>query len=77
MKVEQLKAELVVFKGLMSNVSAATSSPKAGRAGPSGLGLSISCPLPPPGLLCFSLCLPPTPPSVQEEKKEQKSQCRI
>lgn len=25
MKVEQLKAELVVFKGLMSNVSAATS----------------------------------------------------
>lgn len=24
MKVEQLKAELVVFKGLMSNVSAAT-----------------------------------------------------
>lgn len=39
MKVEQLKAELVVFKGLMSNVSVARSS-LASRATPHQPGLS-------------------------------------
>lgn len=45
MKVEQLKAELVVFKGLMSNVSAAPtrlSPSEAGKVGLSALGLCIS-----------------------------------
>lgn len=64
--MEQLKAELVVFKGLMSNVSAAPGFPEgqsetseARGAGPSSVGLLVSH----PRLLPFFLLSFPFPPS--------------
>ena len=72
MKVEQLKAELVVFKGLMSNVSAAAAPRNLPeQAGPSSLGRLTSWSLPPPGVPCLSLCLPPTPPSFKRERRNR------
>lgn len=79
MKVEQLKAELVVFKGLMSNVSAATAPLtrplrahptgylQPGTAGLSSCGPFISCPLPLTALCCASRFFP-LPPSNAREK---------
>lgn len=49
MKVEQLKAELVVFKGLMSNVSSCP-PPPGPRPFPSSLGFAL--PHGPHGLHC-------------------------
>lgn len=88
MKVEQLKAELVVFKGLMSNVSAATTPLtlfpcgsssgclQPGRTGLSSCGLSISCPLALPSL-CYASVFFRCHPLIQEKKKEHRPRCRV
>lgn len=82
MKVEQLKAELVVFKGLMSNVSAATAPLTLPlRAPPQGTcnqaqqacGPLSSCPPPLPPLSCAACFFCPRHLLIQEKKKEQKS----
>lgn len=80
MKVEQLKAELVVFKGLMSNVSSAChtwaplgySGSWKQKGGLTSSGLLLCCPV------CHSfphfavpLAFPPWYPLIQA-KKEQK-----
>lgn len=77
MKVEQLKAELVVFKGLMSNVSAA---PQACDQAEQAF-LAWACGFPghsphPPCWASVSPWLAPHPTLIQEERKEQKLGCR-
>lgn len=86
--MQQLKAELVVFKGLMSNVSAARTpltlfpgglttrlSSQAAEARPAAL-LGVACWFrspPPPTLLCFRFSL--CHPVLLREKKKEHSPC--
>lgn len=86
MKVQQLKAELVVFKGLMSNVSAATTPPARFPRGSSSQRAACKqaeqaflavacrfpfcCPSPHFALLPF---FSPCHPLIQEKKKERRS----
>lgn len=74
MKVEQLKAELVVFKGLMSNVSAAPTHLRPGRWAFLLWACAFPGPPPSPTLLCFRLprLVPhPTPPSFRRTGKNK------
>ena len=88
MKVEQLKAELVVFKGLMSNVSAANAPltlfsrgltrrhcPRPGRAGLARCGLLISCLPPLPLFGSASVFFFPLPPPSSGEKEGRQVPC--
>lgn len=62
LRVQQLKAELVLFKGLMSNVSAARHPPHVVALSSYTLShwpsLARSCPFCPPARVAFLLRLP-------------------